>query len=119
MTARPTKLKAPVHLKPATRHWWMSVNNEYCLEDHHRRLLTLAGEAWDRCTQAREALKKHGLTFTDRFGQPRKRPEVGIETDNRLAFARLLRELALDVCEPSESRPPGIRGNASLHAGRS
>ena len=61
---------------------------EFELEEHHLKLLTAACESWDRCQQARRRLKKHGLTYADRFGQPRARPEVGIERDNRIAFAR-------------------------------
>jgi phage terminase small subunit len=106
--------KAPEHLKPATAEWFLRVNSEYQLEPHHIRLLTLAGEAWDRGVDAREAIAKHGLTFLDRFKQPHARPEVAIERDCRIAFARLLRELALDIEEPGDSRPPTIRGNSAL-----
>lgn len=105
----PVEFKPPKHLKAGTRKWWATVVREYELEEHHLRLLTLAAEAWDRCEQARKALAKHGLTYNDRFHQPRARPEVAIERDSRIAFARLLRELDLDV-EPSRSpgRPPGL-----------
>jgi len=102
-------MKGPKHLRLATRRWWLEVAEEYTLESHHLRLLTLAGEAWDRCQEAREALKKHGLTFDDRFKQPHARPEVNIERDSRIAFARLLRELSLDVEPPREvGRPPRL-----------
>jgi hypothetical protein len=81
------------------------------LEGHHIRLLTLAAESWDRCQQAREALED-GLTFTDRWGQPHAKPEVAIERDSRLAFARLLRELDLDTEPPADlRRGPGLRSN--------
>ena len=104
-------MKAPKHLRAATRRWWLAVLEDYQLEEHHKRLLTLAAESWDRCQQAREALVTHGLTFDDRFGAPHARPEVAIERDSRLAFARLLRELSLDIEPPRElGRPPGIRG---------
>jgi hypothetical protein len=53
-------------------------------------------EARDRQQQAREAVAEYGAVYEDRFGQPRARPEVGMERDCRLAFARLLRELNLD-----------------------
>ena len=99
----------PKHLKPATRQWWASAAGTFELEEHHYRLLTLAAEAWDRGQQAREAIVKKGLTFDDRFGAPHARPEVAVERDSRIAFARLLRELALDIAAPGESRPPGIR----------
>ena len=108
-----TAISAPDHLSKEIAEWYKSVLADYQLEAHHLRLLVLACESWDRCQAARRAVKKHGLTFLDRFDQPRKRPEVGIEIDNRLAFARLLRELALDVFEVDDLRPGTIRGNAA------
>ncbi len=108
--------KPPKHLRETTAKWWESVMAEYALEPHHVKLLTLAAESWDRGQQAREALETEGLIYTDRFGAPHARPEVKIESDSRIAFARLIRELALDVEEPGESRPPVINGNAHLKA---
>jgi P27 family predicted phage terminase small subunit len=99
--------KVPSHLKTATKKWWNDVSKSYELEPHHIRLLTLAAEAWDRCAQAREAVDREGLTYTSRLGEIKIRPEVGVERDSRTAFARLLRELALDIEPPPESaRPP-------------
>lgn len=106
------EIQPPKHLKKSTREWFASVVSDYQLEPHHIRLLTLAGEAWDRSVQAREALAEHGLTFEDRFGRPIARPEVAIERDSRVAFARLVRELALDVDAPDAPRPPANRGKA-------
>jgi hypothetical protein len=94
----------------STRRWWGAVIAEYELEEHHVRLLTLAAESWDRATQAREAIDREGLTYVDRFGTPRVRPEVAVERDSRIAFARLLRELSLDVEPPAEVRPPRLMG---------
>lgn len=103
-------MRAPAHLSAPSRAWWASVTADYALEPHHIRLLTLCAESWDRCEQARLVLAADGLTFTDRFGQPRSRPEVAIERDARVGFARLLRELALDVEPPKDTRSPGITG---------
>jgi hypothetical protein len=61
------KPRAPSHLRPETRRWFEHVTDEFALEQHHTRLLTLAGEAWDRCVQAREALDKLGLTVGGPF----------------------------------------------------
>jgi len=80
--------KAPGHLATLTRRWWRSVLADYELEEHHVKILTLAAEAWDRCHSAREAIDENGLTYVDRFGAPKTRPEVAIERDSRLAFAR-------------------------------
>jgi len=102
------KQKPPGHLSKQSKEWFSWVVSEFELEPHHIRLLTLAAEAWDRSQQARRRLRKHGLTFTDRFGAPRARPEIAIERDSRLAFARLLRELDLDIEPPGlPGRPPG------------
>lgn len=105
--------RAPDHLQPATGQWWRSVQDDYLLEPHHVRLLTLAAEAWDRCQQARAVLDRDGLIYLDRFEAPRARPEVAIERDSRIAFSRLIRELDLDVEPPAGTRsaPPGLRSN--------
>ena len=101
--------KAPAHLKAATRRWFEEVATSFELEPHHHRLLQVACEAWDRCQEARSILDREGLTYEDRFGAPRARPEIAVERDSRLAFARMLRELALDIEPPSEApRPPRI-----------
>lgn len=91
---------------------------DYELEPHHVRLLTLAGEAWDRGQQARAVIDDLGMTFEDRFKQPKPRPEIAIERDSRIAFARLVRELGLDVAPPEESRAPPAPANAHLRAVR-
>ena len=99
----------PAHLKPATALWWAATEAAYTLEDHHLKLLTLAAEAWDRAGGARAAIEKHGCVFADRWRQPKARPEVKIENDSRIAFARLLRDLDLDAEPPRDPRrPPGI-----------
>ena len=94
---------------PLARHGGLvrSVTRDHRLEPHHIRLLTLAAEAWDRTQEARQALDDHGLIFTDRHGGVKPRPEVAIERDNRIAFARLLRELDLDGEPGPDPRPPG------------
>jgi phage terminase small subunit len=104
--------KPPGHLQPATKAWWTQLVEEYDLQSHHLRLLSLAGECWDRCQQAREAIDEHGLVFLDKAGQPRARPEVAVERDSRIAFARLLRELNLDSEPPPDVRVPRLLGGS-------
>lgn len=104
--------KPPAHLQSPTRKWFAEVVETFDLESHHLRLLTLAGESWDRCVAAREVLDREGLTFTDRFAAPHARPEIAIERDSRVSFARLIRELDLDVAPPApNARPPSLRSN--------
>lgn len=95
--------KPPAHLEKATAKWWKQVVEDFELEPHHLRLLTLAAEAWDRCQAARAIIDEMGMTYNDRFDQPKPRPEIAIERDSRIGFARLLRELALDVEAPPEA----------------
>jgi P27 family predicted phage terminase small subunit len=106
-----TKQKPPPHLSKETAAWWADVLAEYDFEGHHIKLLTKACEAFDRSEQARKAILKHGLTFDDRFGSPHARPEVAIERDSRLAFARLVREIGMDISTPNESRPNSLPAN--------
>ena len=110
-TPQKEQISAPSHLKTATQRWFVAVVEEYVLEAHHIRILTLACEAWDRGQAARAIVDKLGLTFTDRHGCPRPRPEINIERDSRIAFARLLRELGLDIAgNPDDIRPPRVGG---------
>src|SRR5256885_16891262 len=103
--------QGPRHLEAATAAWWVSVVTTWELDEHHVRLLTLACEAYDTAVTARKVIATKGLTFKDRFGQPKPRPEVAIERDARIAFARLLRELDLDVEPPGdEPGPPLLSG---------
>jgi phage terminase small subunit len=87
---------APEHLQPETRLWYQAVLGEYRLEEHHRRLLQLAAEAYDAAQTARATIARDGRYFPDRFGCPRLHPAVADERDARLGFARLVRQLGLD-----------------------
>ena len=104
-------VKAPAHLKASTKKWWSEVVEAFDLDSHHLRLLQLACEAWDRCQQARASLAKNGITYIDDKGLPRTRPEIAIERDSRLAFARQLRELGLDVAGDEAPRSPALPAN--------
>ena len=105
--------KPPGTLKPDTARWWRTVASDYVLEEHHLRLLTLAAYAWDRADTARRTIQASGgTTYVDRFGQPRARPEIAIERDSTIAFARLTRELDLDAGSPSHAaQPPALVSN--------
>jgi phage terminase small subunit len=100
---------APSKLRPATQAWFTSVVSEWRLEAHHIMLLEAAAGAWDRMQAAQAVLDEQGMTFLNQHQCPQTRPEVAIERDSRLAFARLIRELDLDL-EPPKShddfRPP-------------
>ena len=106
--------RAPSHLSREMKAWWKQVNANYFLEEHHRMLLRLCCESFDRTAEARAAIIEHGMYFSDRFGQPRQHPAVGIERASAAAFQRLARELGLDTDDlPEQPRLPrqGSRRN--------
>lgn len=101
--------KAPSHLSGSAREWFDSVMAAFVLEPHHIRLLILAAEAWDRGQQARAIIAKDGPCIKDRFGFLKSHPMIAVERDSRIGFARLLRELNLDLNMPQAGpgKPPG------------
>lgn len=107
-----TKNQAPRHLRAATKAFWRQVLNNYELEPHHVHILTAACESWDRAIEAREAVTTLGCFFTNRHGEIKPHPGLSVERDSRSLFAKLIRELNLDVDSPTEeySRPPQLRG---------
>ena len=100
----------PEHLSDEAAAWWRDVCGAYELEPHHLKLLQLACEAYDRCQQARAAIDREGLTVPSGNGV-RGHPAIAVERDSRTAFARILRELDLDVETPRDVRPPALRSN--------
>jgi phage terminase small subunit len=83
---------------------------------YHLLLLQAAAEAWDRYQAAREQLDREGLVIPGRQG-PKPHPAIAVERDSRLGFARLIRELDLDVEPPASERvgPPPLYSNRGRH----
>jgi P27 family predicted phage terminase small subunit len=106
-------IKAPSHLSAESQTFFDYAIYEYTagFDQHHVKLLTLACEAWDRSVQARKLIEKDGLTFVDRNGSIKPHAAVAIEKDSRTAFARMIREIGLDVAPPNDSRPPTLSAN--------
>lgn len=92
-------------LKPATKKWINGIRKKFVLESHHDRLLVLAGCTWDRAIEARGQIQEEGSVVLDRFGQKKQHPAVQTENQAMLTFAKLLRELGLDLERPDDSRP--------------
>ncbi len=87
----------------ASRKLWRAIVFEFeGFEPHHFSLLQLVCETWDKILEAREVLKKDGVFFTDRYGQPREHPAADAERKNKQIFMRLVRELGLDLTPPGE-----------------
>jgi P27 family predicted phage terminase small subunit len=101
--------RAPMHLTKKTKEWFNKMLAEYELEEHHLKILVAAAESLDRIDEARETVEKEGAYFQDRFDQPKAHPALSVEKDNKVLFARLIRELNLDIEEP-DVRPPRLYG---------
>ena len=102
---------APQHLQKDTRKFWRTILKNYDLEEHHKKILTLACKAWDRSEEARKKLDEKGVTYIDRFEQPKSRPEVDIERKSRNDFRLLMRELGLDIeIQEEPGRMPRVKG---------
>ena len=98
--------KPPDYLKKHGRKFWRGVLSDYVIEEtHDLKLLAEASACIDRINDAREEINKSGAYFIDRWKQPKPHPAHGVEKDNKVLLARLLRELKLDI-EPPENRPP-------------
>jgi P27 family predicted phage terminase small subunit len=110
---RPTGSKThrpPKHLSKASKVWFKKVVATWTLDDHHVKLLVSACEALDRAEEARQTLEKDGTYFRNHKGDIVRHPAFAVEHNSRIVFARLLRELDLDVEAPAEaSRPPQLR----------
>jgi phage terminase small subunit len=96
MGKKPDKTPSPpAHLSKRMKKFWISIFDSKTLKPHETLIFVKACEAHDRAEQARRVLKREGLIFTDRFDQPRSRPEITIERDSRAAFAKLLAQIHL------------------------
>ena len=110
------KEAAPGHLTSASKAWYVEVVTMWDLDTHHRHLLTNACECLDRIAEARHTIQSEGAYFTDKKGAIRPHPALNVEVQNRTLFARLLRELALDVEPPPEAkRPPLLKPYLALN----
>ncbi|HUN95151.1 MAG TPA: hypothetical protein VMU69_02800 [Bradyrhizobium sp.] len=104
------KITVPRHLSKESAEFFRKTIEAYDLDDHHLLLLTKAMEAQDLAEKCREILDKEGLTYTDRFGAPRARPEAKILNDSRNALKNIFRELGFDLADDNNARPPHIAG---------
>src|SRR5688572_6536310 len=103
-------MPAPKHLSAASKRWFNEIASGFVLESHHLRLLQLAAEAFDRSQEARALLARDGIVVNTENG-PKTHPAVAVERDSRLAFARLVREVGLDVQEVATPRPIALPAN--------
>jgi P27 family predicted phage terminase small subunit len=104
------QITLPKHLSAEARKMGREIAAEYGIEDAAGLRILVSGlEAWDRATQARQAIDREGMTLTDRWGQVKTHPLCTVERDARAQFLASLKQLNLDL-EPlrdKPGRPPG------------
>jgi phage terminase small subunit len=96
--SRPAKsIDCPSHITGDAAEFWKTTQTTYGISDPSGlRLLRLACEALMTAEKAREVIARDGLTFNDRFGAPRPRPEARLQSAAMVTFRGLVRELRLD-----------------------
>jgi P27 family predicted phage terminase small subunit len=102
--------KPPSDLTAEAKKKWSTLQEEYGITDEAGlTYLTMGCRFFDRMRQAQEALRKEGMTQTDRFGQVKPHPCALIERDAASSMIRAFKALNMDV-EPlrdKPGRPPG------------
>jgi hypothetical protein len=98
----------PAHLTPKGpgSKFWKKVLGEFELEDpHHLQLLDMACGCLDRIHEAQKEIEADGAFIPNRFGISMEHPGQKVERDNKILFARCIRELCLDSISPEEAYP--------------
>jgi P27 family predicted phage terminase small subunit len=101
------KTRTPTGLKYMGRKFWKETLQNFELSDpHDLEMLKMAGSCLDRMKENTETIEKTGRFFDDRFGQPKPHPAAKEIKDDAALFARLCREMGLDIEPLSENRIP-------------
>lgn len=80
----------------AARQLFDKTVSTFELDQHHIETLKLCCDCLDRITAAQGALHKDGDIIKDRYGCPKAHPAARMLEQNKVIYARLLRELKLD-----------------------
>jgi len=99
---------APDGLSEAARKFWKSIVAGWELDPNHLELLRVACQQLDRATQARAAVDEAGSYFTDKFGNIKPHPGLGVEARARKLFIQSLREIGLDAKVTESPRAPHL-----------
>lgn len=101
------KQKPPAYLQDAGKKFWRKILADIVLEEpHDLERLAQSCHCLDQIAEARTKIEAEGAYFVDRWNQPKEHPAAKSIRDNKILFARLVRELCLDIEQPDESRPP-------------
>ncbi len=97
-----TTPKPPEGLGDRSRKLWRRVLDEYELSEPEIELLRLALVARDEADEAREILKRDGLTVVDRYGSPKQHPAVDVANRARAFYARAVAQLGVKEAEGAQ-----------------
>ena len=101
------KIEKTTELKEKGLQFWEKVLSEYELnEAHDLSRLTMAAKCLDDINEAEKQVEADGMFIKDRYKQPKEHVAMKSIRDNRIIFCRIIRELALDIVHPGDSRPP-------------
>jgi hypothetical protein len=96
-TATATADGGHVVLRGRAAELWRSVQATWSLSAPALELLRCAVESLSRADEAAEVVTREGLTFVDRWGQPRQHPAAVLELNHRGQAARYLQALGVTL----------------------
>lgn len=92
------KIRTKMKLSPEAKRWYDGLVKEYNISDTSGKLLLQSAfEAFDRMRDAQRLVKAHGITYMDRYDQPKPNPACTVERDQRSQMLNCLKALNLDM----------------------
>jgi hypothetical protein len=91
----------PDHLAKEEGELFAKICRSYALHDEVSRQILAEGlTSLQRAREARQAIDKEGVSFKDRWGQPKPHPLCNVERDARAAALSAFRMLNLEMPRP-------------------
>jgi P27 family predicted phage terminase small subunit len=112
---KPRNPPVPAGLSDRAKRLWRAVLAAYEFSPAEVELLRRALVALDRADEAARVLKRDGITVSDRFGGIKQHPAVDVETRSTALFARLVKQLGIEL-EDEERQVPGVVSRRAKHA---
>jgi phage terminase small subunit len=96
----------PKHLSKRAAAFWRDLNTRFIFEAHDLQRLQIACEQIDLIDACETSIREHGRFVADRVGGLKAHPAIATARDARQLLLRSLREMAIDIALPDESRVP-------------
>jgi hypothetical protein len=98
------------------REFFKHVLANFVLEKHHVTLLEEAVYCLQRAEAARMVVDTEGAVYALSNGKCFPHPLITVEVSSRALFARLCRELGLDLADADTARPSSTRQGKAKHS---